>query len=102
MGFQERGFLRGTGMHRRERDLFNMPWVMAENDVKVKNEWSDSWNNTQNAMRGDYYRFLGKIQNREDDRAERFGIRHTKNYTIAGWEDLDATPSYQHTYQFFG
>merc|ERR1739848_66369 len=96
--FQERGYLRGTNMHRRERDLFNTPWVMAETDIKTKNEWQDSWNPTQNAMRGDYYRFLGKIQGREDDRAERFGVRYTKNYTIDGWEDLDATPSYQHTY----
>ena len=44
------------------------------------------------------YRFRGGIQNREDDRVERWGIRRQDNYCIPGWEDLDKVPEYIHEY----
>jgi len=44
------------------------------------------------------YRFRGGIQNREDDRVERWGVRRQDNYCIPGWEDLDKVPEYLHEF----
>jgi len=44
------------------------------------------------------FRFSGMVQNMEDNRFERWGVREQVNYCIPGWGDLEKVPEYAHTY----
>merc|ERR1712154_492933 len=44
------------------------------------------------------YRFVGMVQNMEDNRFERWGVREQVNYCIPGWGDLEKVPDYAHIY----
>jgi len=73
----------------RKGEFWHTPWTFEDNHW-WETHYEDSWNAG--------YRFWGGVQGREDDRFERWGTRYTVNYCIPGWEDLDKTPSYQHTW----
>merc|ERR1712066_145564 len=71
----------------RINDGFSAPWVQFN---------YGQYNEAGNHRRG--FRWMGRCQNFEDSRMERWGTREMVNYTIDGWEDLDKVPNYLHEY----